>query len=96
MICTRQELFEAIKKTLAEATSEEKQQLRYALLEGLCGNRCGICGRRRMTLLLNTVSGTLQCFQCRAEPVWVCEPKDLSKEDWDFLRSVGVLWGDDE
>src|SRR2546425_998706 len=75
MICTRQELFEAIKKTLAQATPQEKRQIRDALLEGLHGNRCGICGRLRMTLLFNTVSGTLQCFQCTgkdgSEPVWV-------------------------
>jgi hypothetical protein len=99
VIATRQELLQAIIKTLERATPEEKRQIRDALLESLCGNRCGVCGRRRMTLLLNTVSGTLQCFQCSgkdgAQPVWVREPGDLSREDWNFLRSVGVLWGDD-
>jgi hypothetical protein len=98
MICTRQELLEAIKKTLEQATPEEKQQMRDALLECLGGDRCSICGRRRMTLLLDTTSGRLQCFQCGGRvgsaPVIVREPGDLTNEDWHFLRSMGVLWGD--
>jgi hypothetical protein len=51
MIGTRQELFEAIKKTLALATPEAKRQIRDALLEGLGGNRCQVCGEERRTLI---------------------------------------------
>src|SRR5207244_10742760 len=60
MICSRSELLEIIKRTIEQATPEEKRQLR----EALCGSRCELCGRRRLTLLLDTTSGRFQCFQC--------------------------------
>jgi hypothetical protein len=94
MICSASELLELIKRTLERATPEEKQQLR----EALCGNACEICGRRRLTLLLDTESGLLQCFQCvgsaKAKAVFVREPGDLSDEDRRFLTELEIAWRD--
>ena len=98
MICTRHELLEAIKKTLAQATPEEKQQLRNALLEALDGSRCDICHESKPSLIFIPRSGRYQCFDCTgracAEPLIVREPDALTKEDKIFLRSIGVLWSE--
>lgn len=94
MICSISELLELIKGTIEQATPEEKRQLR----EALCGSACEICGRRRLTLLLDTTSGLLQCFQCvgsaRAKAVFVREPGDLSAEDRQFLTELKIAWRD--
>ena len=63
---------------------------------------CSLCGRRRMTLLLDTTSGRFQCFQCTgldgAAPVFVREPGDyiLSEADQRFLKQMGIAFGNDE
>lgn len=92
MICSVSELLELTKRTIAQASPDEKRQLR----EALCGNACEICGRRRLTLLLDTESGLLQCFQCvgsaKAKAVFVREPGDLSDEDQHFLAELKVAW----
>jgi hypothetical protein len=92
MICSRSELLEIIKRTIEQATPEEKRQLR----EALCGNRCELGGRRRLTLLLDTTSGLLQCHQCvgsaNAKAVFVREPGDLSEADRASLGELKVSW----
>ena len=94
MICPRSEFLEIIKRTIEQATPDDKRLLR----EALCGNRCELCGRRRLTLLLDTTSGRFQCFQCvgsaKAKAVFVREPGDLSDEDWAFLAELKVAWRD--
>jgi hypothetical protein len=63
---------------------------------------CSICGRRRMTLLLDTTSGRFQCFQCTgldgSAAVFVREPGDyiLSEADQRWLREMGIAFGNDE
>jgi len=47
MIGTRHQLFQAILATLAQATPEQKRQLR----EALCENRCEVCGESRRTFI---------------------------------------------
>jgi hypothetical protein len=95
MICSRSELLEIIKRTVEQATPEEKRQLR----EAVCGSRCELCGRRRLTLLLDTASGLLQCHQCvgsaKAKAVFVREPGDLSNEDRRFLAELKIAWKHD-
>jgi hypothetical protein len=94
MICSRSDLLQLIKRTLEQATPEERQQLR----EALCGNRCELCGRRRLTLILDTTSGLLQCHQCvgsvKAKAVFVREPGDLSEADRQFLAELKIAWRD--
>ena len=94
MICSRSELLEIIRRKVEKATPEERRQLG----EALCGNRCELCGRRRLTLLLDTASGLLQCHQCvgsvKAKPVFVREPGDLSDEDQAFLAELKITWRD--
>jgi hypothetical protein len=94
MTCSVSELLEIIKRTIEQATPEEKRELR----EALCGSRCEICGRHRLTLLLNTTSGRFQCFQCvgsaKAAAVFVREPGDLSEADRQFLAELKIAWRD--
>jgi hypothetical protein len=93
VICSRQELFEAIKKTLAQSTAEEKRQLREALLESLGGNRCGICGDEKRTLLFDVWSKTFFCFQCigsRSAPPVFC--RAITPSDVEFLKELKVVW----
>ncbi|PYU27319.1 MAG: hypothetical protein DMG32_07595 [Acidobacteria bacterium] len=95
MICSRSELLEIIKRTIEQATPEEKRQLR----EALCGSRCELCGRRRLTLLLDTTSGRFQCFQCvgstAAAAVFVREPGDISETDRNWLAELKVSWDEE-
>ena len=64
--------------------------------------QCSICGRRRMTLLLDTTSDRFQCFQCTgldgSAPVFVREPGDyiLSEADQQLLKEMGIAFGNDE
>jgi hypothetical protein len=63
---------------------------------------CSICGRRRMTLLLDTSSGRLSCFQCLgldgAPPAHIREPGDyvLSEPDQRLLKEMGISFGNHE
>jgi hypothetical protein len=94
MICLRSELLEIIHHAISQLTPEQKRELR----EAVCGSRCELCGRRRLTLLLNTESGLLQCHQCvgsaKAKAVFVREPGDLSDEDRRFLTELKIAWKD--
>jgi hypothetical protein len=96
MICTRQELFEAIRKTLAEPTPEQRQELRQALLESLCGNRCQVCGEERRTLIHDNKSGNIFCFSCIGKPK--CQPcisrerAELTRFDREWLHELRVAW----
>jgi len=94
VICPVSESLEIIKRTIQHASPDEKRQLR----EAVCGNACELCGRRRLTLILDTASGRFQCFQClgsaTAAPVFVREPGDLSDEDQHFLAELKIVWRD--
>jgi hypothetical protein len=95
MICSRSELLEILRRTIEQATPEEKRELR----EALCGGRCELCGRRRLTLILDTTSGLLQCHQCvgsaKAKAVFVREHGDLSEADRQFLAELKIAWRHD-
>ena len=92
MICPQSELLEIINRRIEQLKPEQKRQLR----EALCGSACELCGRRRLTLILDTTSGLLQCFQCvgsaKAKAVFVREPGDLCDEDRRFLTELKIAW----
>jgi hypothetical protein len=94
VICSVSELLELTKRTIAQASPDEKRQLR----EALCGSACEICGRPRLTLILDTTSGRFQFFQCvgsaKAKAVFVREPGDLSEADRQFLAELKIAWRD--
>lgn len=93
MIATTQQMLKTINKTLAQATPEENRQLREALLESLCGSRCDICGDEKRTLLLDSHTKTLFCFQCigrhKTPPVF---RRAITDSDVTFLKELKVVW----
>jgi hypothetical protein len=81
MIASRRELLNAINRTVANATPEEKQALRDVLTEKLTVKRCELCHEARRTLLVSTDTQIAFCFDCvgalKAPPVIVREVGDL-------------------
>jgi len=64
MITSRHELLDAINRTVANATPEEKQALRDVLLEKLSIKRCEPCHEPKRTLLVSTNTQIAFCFDC--------------------------------
>jgi len=93
MICSRSELQKIIKRTIEQATPEEKRRLREALLESLGGNRCGICGDEKRTLLFDVWSKTFFCFQCiGSKPALPVFYRAITPSDVEFLKELKVVW----
>jgi hypothetical protein len=54
---------------------------------------CPLCGKGRRSLLLNTESGSITCFECRSEPIVVArgyDVLDLSPEDFQLLEEMRI------
>ncbi len=68
MITSRHELLDAINRTVANATPEEKQVLRDVLTEKLSIRRCELCHEPRRTLLVSTDTQIAFCFDCGLWP----------------------------
>jgi hypothetical protein len=81
MITSRRELLDAINRTVANATPDEKQALQDVLLEKLSVRRCELCHELKRTLLISTDTQIAFCFECiglpKAPPVIVRELGDL-------------------
>jgi len=93
MTCSVSELLELIKRTVAQASPEEKRQPRQALLESLGGNRCGICGDEKRTLLFDVWSKTFFCFQCiGSKPTPPVFYRAITPSDVEFLKELKVVW----
>jgi hypothetical protein len=81
MIASRHELLDAINRTVANATSDEKRALADVLLEKLSIKRCELCHEPKRTLLVSTETQIAFCFDCvgtkEAPPLIVREVRDL-------------------